>query len=103
MRRALREYIVSGIKTTVPFFTWLLDQESFVDGAFHTTYLDDILRTRNGRPFVEPEPDVEEIAAIAAALQTLLSPSAADARTSSADAPRAARAWKTRARLEGLR
>ena len=102
MRRALREYIVSGIKTTVPFFTWLLDQESFVAGAFHTAYLDEILRTRNGRPFVEPEPDVEEVAVIAAALQTLLSPSAVHAGTSgSADAP--ARPWKTQARLEGLR
>ena len=25
MRRALAEYLVTGIKTTVPFFTWLLD------------------------------------------------------------------------------
>src|SRR5919206_217444 len=39
MRRALREYHVAGIKTTVPFFTWLFAQPEFVDGRFHTTYL----------------------------------------------------------------
>ena len=32
MRRALGEYLVAGIKTTVPFFTWLLAQPEFVDG-----------------------------------------------------------------------
>ena len=32
MRRALGEYLVTGIKTTVPFFTWLLAQPEFLDG-----------------------------------------------------------------------
>src|SRR5206468_212236 len=30
MRRALNEYVVAGIKTTVPFFTWLLSQPDFL-------------------------------------------------------------------------
>ena len=47
---------------------WLLAQPEFLDGRFHTTYLDEVLKARNGRPFVEPAPEVEEIAAIAAAL-----------------------------------
>ena len=76
MRRALGEYLVTGIKTTVPFFTWLLAQPEFVDGRFHTTYLDEVLKARNGRPFVEASPDVQEIAVIAAALEAALSPSA---------------------------
>src|SRR5207247_10155660 len=69
MRRALGEYLVTGIKTTVPFFTWLLDQPEFVDGRFHTTYLDEVLKAHNGRPFVESTPRMEEIAAIAAAIE----------------------------------
>ena len=77
MRRALGEYVVAGIKTTVPFFTWLLEQPEFVDGRFHTTYLDEMLTSRNGRPFVEPTPEVEEVAVIAAALQAVLSPAGA--------------------------
>src|SRR5262245_49946875 len=68
MRRALSEYLITGIKTTVPFFTWLLTQNEFLAGNFHTTYLDDVLRSRNGRPFVEPPEELEAIAAIAAAL-----------------------------------
>src|SRR5205085_7065844 len=32
MRRALQEYVVTGIKTTIPFFAWLLTQRDFVDG-----------------------------------------------------------------------
>jgi acetyl-CoA carboxylase biotin carboxylase subunit len=104
MRRALSEYVVAGIKTTVPFFTWLLAQPDFLAGRFHTTYLDEMLGARNGRPFVEPEAGTEEVAAIAAALQAVLSPGAVAA----ADGPvgdRSAteRHWKAHARAEGLR
>ncbi len=67
MRRALDEYLVTGIRTTVPFFTWLFEQPEFLEARFHTTYLDEILKARNGRPFVEPTADAETIAAIAAA------------------------------------
>jgi acetyl-CoA carboxylase, biotin carboxylase subunit len=100
MRRALGEYLVAGIKTTVPFFTWLLEQREFVDGTFHTTYLDEALRARNGRPFVEPPPAAEEIAAIAAAVQAMLSPGSNGA---AADTPGSESRWKAQARAEGLR
>jgi len=99
MRRALGEYLVAGIKTTVPFFTWLFAQPEFIEGRFHTAYLDEVLKARNGRPFVEPSADVEDVAAIAAALHAALSPRAAAAGST---AP-AARPWKTQARVEGLR
>ncbi len=102
MRRALTEYIVTGIKTTVPFFAWLLDQPEFVDGRFHTTYLDEVLKSRNGRPFVEPTPESEDIAAIAAAVQAMLSPRTVVAPESEA-AEAFARPWKAQARTEGLR
>ncbi|HEX3646332.1 MAG TPA: acetyl-CoA carboxylase biotin carboxylase subunit [Vicinamibacterales bacterium] len=104
MRRALGEYLVTGIKTTVPFFSWLLAQPDFQAGRFHTTYLDEVLKARNGRPFVEPSPAVEEIAAIAAALEAVMSPStlAADAPAAHAERPNARR-WRAHARAEGLR
>jgi acetyl-CoA carboxylase, biotin carboxylase subunit len=104
MRRALGEYIVAGIRTTVPFFTWLFAQPEFLESRFHTTYLDEALRSRDGRPFVEPDAADEEIAAIAAAIQTALSPAAVDtsmpAGAAGADLP--SRGWKARARTEGL-
>src|SRR5262245_4139178 len=69
MRRALREYEVLGIRTTVPFFTWLLQQQAFADGAFHTGYLDELLHHRQGRPFSEQDVSLEEVAAMAVALE----------------------------------
>jgi acetyl-CoA carboxylase biotin carboxylase subunit len=102
MRRALREYLIAGIKTTLPFFTWLLEQPDFLEGRFHTTYLDEVLQARNGRPFSEAGADVEEIAAIGAALQAMLSPSTAVSTPASTGAA-GAQAWRARARVEGLR
>jgi len=104
MRRALGEYLVAGIKTTVPFFRWLLAQQDFIEGAFHTTYLDEVLKARNGRPFAEPEPEVEDVAAIAAALQNVLSPPAAcGAVPTRPSGESTAERWKRQARAEGLR
>src|SRR5213594_2711907 len=54
MRRALGEYVVAGIRTTLPFFAWLVEQPDFAAGRFDTTYLDGVLKAQNGRPFVEP-------------------------------------------------
>src|SRR5205807_2722783 len=77
MRRALDEYLVTGIKTTVPFFRWLLEQPAFVGGRFHTAYLDEVLKSRNGRRFVESTAADEDLAAIGAALDAALSAAAA--------------------------
>ena len=105
MRRALHEYEVGGIKTTLPFFTWLFTQPEFLDGRFHTTYLDDVLRTRNGEPFVAAAPEVEELAAIAAAIQIVLAPSGAASGSPTVGRGEADTAgfWKAQARREGLR
>ena len=97
LRRALREYHVAGIRTTVPFFRWLVERPEFAAGQFHTTYLDDVLAARNGTPFQEAPPDAEDIAAIAAVIDTVLSSAQANGQT------RAAERWKAQARTEGLR
>jgi acetyl-CoA carboxylase biotin carboxylase subunit len=106
MRRALGEYVVSGIRTTLPFFTWLFAQGDFVDGAFHTAYIDEVLASRNGTPFVPAAPggDIEDVAVIAAALRAVLSPSAANESSAerSAEASRSGR-WRAQARAENLR
>jgi acetyl/propionyl-CoA carboxylase alpha subunit len=97
LRRALGEYHIAGIKTSLPFFRWLLDQPEFADGAFHTTYLDDVLRARNGKPFADVPMAVEDMAAIAAAIHAVLAPSRA---ARSRESPRR---WRDQARAEGLR
>ncbi len=99
MRRALGEYLVTGIKTTLPFFTWLLEQPEFLAGRFHTAYLDDLLRETNGRPFADTAEGVEHVATIAAVLQGVLSSEA-----SRPEGPQTQdMGWKARARAEGLR
>jgi len=102
MRRALGEYRVAGIKTTVPFFTWLLAQPEFVAGAFHTTYLDEVLKARNGRPFLQPAREEEEIAAIAAAVQMALSPASVAPQDGASGASGTGQ-WKSQGRVESLR
>ena len=39
MTRALDEFIIEGIKTTIPFHRQLMDDERFQAGAFDTTFL----------------------------------------------------------------
>ena len=53
MRRALREYEVVGIRTTIPFFEWVLEDADFLAARFDTTFIDRKL----GRPAGRPVPD----------------------------------------------
>jgi acetyl-CoA carboxylase biotin carboxylase subunit len=112
MKRALREYDVLGVKTTVPFFRWLLDQPEFAAAAFHTGYLDEVLQRRKGLSFVDGDPALEEIAAVATALYAFtdrnipsaVRPAAAPSLPARADADRVGNSgWTRRGRLEGLR
>ena len=120
MQRALREYDVRGIRTTVPLFRWMFEQRSFQEGAFHTSVLDELLQQRQGKSFSTPNEDDEEVAAMAAALHTLtrratplddtvrLKPDttyARDVREYVASGIRGtgATGWKQQARLEALR
>jgi len=41
MRRALGEYIIEGIETTIPFHMWVMRDEKFISGDFDTSYIDE--------------------------------------------------------------
>jgi len=117
MKRALREYDVRGIKTTIPFFHWLLDQPAFERAAFHTGYLEEVLRERQGEPFLAAGEREEDVAAIAMALRLASRLESSDdagqdkclssyqtpavRRPSPSDIRR--QGWKLRSRLEALR
>ena len=105
MRRALREYDVIGIRTTVPFFRWMLEQQDFVDTRFHTSYLDDVLRSRGGAPFASADDERIDVAVIAAAIQCFARQQLGRAGRVLSDPAEASSAsgWKARARAEGLR
>ena len=41
MKRALQEFVIEGINTTIPFHIRLMDDEKFKSGKFTTAFLDD--------------------------------------------------------------
>ena len=41
MKRALQEFVIEGVKTTIPFHIKLMDDEGFKSGQFTTAFLDD--------------------------------------------------------------
>ena len=72
MKRALEEYQVLGIRTTIPFFLWLLGQSDYLEGRYDTTYLDRVLAGRRGESFSELSGEEAESIAVAAAVETFL-------------------------------
>jgi acetyl-CoA carboxylase biotin carboxylase subunit len=99
MRRALAEYQVLGIKTTIPFFLWLMRQADYVAGAYDTTYLDRLLASRH-ESFSELTADEEDVAAIAASLDAYLRASVAAAGRNGGPV---SGGWKQVGRAEALR
>ncbi len=107
MARALREYHVLGIPTTVPFFVWLMGQPEYAGGQYDTTYLDRLLADRadqgSGRTltaFNALSEREEEVVAIAAAIDAHMR---ATALPGAAQAASAQGRWTQAARREALR
>jgi acetyl-CoA carboxylase biotin carboxylase subunit len=99
MRRALDEYVIAGIRTTIPFHRWLMDDAEFQAGRLDTGFIE--RRYRPQRP--APEAHLQDLACIAAALDYLAAhqPAAASAPT---DGRRAGVSpWKLAGRFELLR
>jgi acetyl/propionyl-CoA carboxylase alpha subunit len=101
MQRALDEYEVRGIRTTIPFFRWILREAAFAEGRFHTSYLDEVLQQRQGTPFLTSEASLEEVAAVALAVLRVRPERKED--WTSAPAEPVPSGWKQAARIEGLR
>jgi acetyl-CoA carboxylase biotin carboxylase subunit len=40
MKRALQEFVIEGVKTTIPFHIKLMDDERFKSGKFTTSFMD---------------------------------------------------------------
>ena len=70
LRRALDEYEVFGIETTIPFFRRVLEHPDFVAGRIDTGFIDRALAA-GILSEEEPAPDEERVALLAAALDAL--------------------------------
>ena len=96
MRRALTEYRVEGIETTIPFFTFVMNHPDFAAANFDTGFIDrllpeiDFAHARNGGPVL----DAAIIAAAIAAFEETQRVKLPEDRGS---------AWRDAARAEAVR
>ena len=65
MKRALTEYVISGIETNVAFHLEVLEHPSFVDGTYDTDFVPRMLAERDG-PQVERAREVSRVVAVLA-------------------------------------
>jgi acetyl-CoA carboxylase biotin carboxylase subunit len=100
MSRALSEYQVLGIRTTIPFFVWLMDQVDYRNGRYDTSWLDRVMADRNGVGFNDLEGEEETLATIAASIDTYLR---AHADASENRLSSSVSLWQRAARTEALR
>ena len=113
MSRALAEYQVLGIRTTIPFFVWLMRQPPYRDGQYDTTWLDRLMTERaeraeragragrGGASFNELNDDDRRLVTIAAAIDAHLRarPGAETVTGQGRDQS----LWQQAARIEALR
>jgi acetyl-CoA carboxylase biotin carboxylase subunit len=96
MRRALGEYALEGVKTTIPFHRRVMADPDFLAGRFDTTYIDSRFADR---PHAWDE-SARAIALVAGAIHAVRR-ATADPPTPAAPAP--ASGWLLAARQAGLR
>ncbi len=65
MDRALQELVIKGIKTTIPFHRWLVNNRRFIQGDFDTNFLEEEYFQRKK----EPGNSLQELACIATAIR----------------------------------
>ena len=62
-KRALREFLVTGVATTIPAHLRVLEHDDFIAGNHHTRWMEDILAIEGGGPTAGPAlPQEEELA-----------------------------------------
>ncbi len=91
LRRALQEYEVSGIKTTLPFFREIIEDKEFIDGKLDTGFIPRWQERRKKQEINEVEKD---LAIIAASLNSLQEKPSASVQTKQNDSR-----WSTSGRL----
>ena len=92
MKRALGEYRVEGIQTTIPFYLEIMESKDFETANFDTGFIDQFLRAEDPEPAPD---DLERGIAVAAILEFERGQKVGIAAESDS-------AWKRTGRLEGV-
>jgi acetyl-CoA carboxylase biotin carboxylase subunit len=99
MRRALGEYVIGGIKTTIPFHQWLMDDEDFLAGRLDTGFIE-----RRYHPQAAPHDELtEDVALVAAVLDHWRATRQAAAAPISPSAHESVSPWKLAGRVDLMR
>ena len=101
LRRALREYVVEGIKTNLPLFRRILQNPEFLSGDVDTG----LLGRMSLQAAVTAEPQQEELAALAAGIFSALSQNGknGNARGTMEASQPSSGSWRQAGRKEALR
>jgi len=99
MKRALGEYFVGGIRTTIPFFLSVLDDEEFARGEIDTGYIARFLERRKAGDAAQYDGDDARLAAAIVAAINFTKQS--KAKPSARVAERASK-WKLAGRIASL-
>ncbi len=100
MRRALEEYVITGIATTVAFHRQVLDHPEFLSGEFSTHFIDEQYRASAGANDGFPR-SLKEIAALAAVWHDLTN--RGKIKIGMTDRRLKENPWKTFGRREAIR
>jgi acetyl-CoA carboxylase biotin carboxylase subunit len=99
MRRALGEYVIAGIKTTIPFHLWLMDDAEFQAGRLDTGFIE-----RRYHPQAAPPDDlVQDVGLIAAALDHWQASQQSQPTSAAPNEATVVSPWKLAGRVDLLR
>jgi len=99
MRRALGEYVIGGIKTTIPFHQWLMEDDDFLAGRLDTGFIE-----RRYRPqAAHPDELTQDMALIAAVLDQWQATRQATATPVSPSGGDDVNPWKLAGRVDLMR
>ncbi|MDH4210847.1 MAG: acetyl-CoA carboxylase biotin carboxylase subunit [candidate division WOR-3 bacterium] len=86
MKRALSEYVIRGIKTSIPFHILVMGHQKFIEGDYDTTFIDKVVKK------IEYKKHHHDVAAISSVLGRILSDQRA--RLPQSKGGRTANPWK---------
>jgi len=102
MQRALSEFVVKGIKTSIPFHQKVVRHPIFLAGKYDTGFIDDHMAGGSGGG-LETDPETRRVAFMAAAIAAYRRDKERAARAGAAPAGGGGDPWKTFARRVGMR
>ena len=101
MKRALGEYQIGGIRTTIPFFLSVFDDEEFARGEIDTGYIARFFERQKAKGAAQNNSDEARIAAAIVAAINFTKQSKASANSASTPVERAGK-WKMAGRIASL-